>query len=57
MGVGPGPAFCFMLASVGTCLPTIMMAPRIIGVKATAIYLGAWLVLAVGGGVLMGQVF
>jgi len=57
MGVGPGPAFCFMLASVGTCLPTMMMAPRIIGVKATAIYLGAWLVLAVGGGVLMGQVF
>ncbi len=55
MGVGPGPAFCFMLASVGTCLPTMMMAPRIIGVKATAIYLGAWLVLAVGGGVLMGK--
>ena len=29
----------------------------IIGAKATAIHLGAWLVLAVGGGVLMGQVF
>lgn len=54
MGVGPGPAFCFMLASVGTCVPTMAMAMRIIGWRATVIYLVAWLVLAVGGGVLMG---
>jgi hypothetical protein len=54
MGVGSGPAFCFMLASVGTCLPTIAMATRIIGWRATAVYVVAWLVLAVGGGVLMG---
>lgn len=54
MGVGPGPAFCFMLASVGTCVPTIAMATRIIGWPATVIYLVAWLLLAVGGGVLMG---
>lgn len=54
MGVGPGPAFCFMLASVGTCLPTIAMATRIIGWTATVIYVAAWLVLAVGGGLLMG---
>jgi uncharacterized membrane protein YraQ (UPF0718 family) len=53
MGVGPGPAFCFMLASVGTCLPTIAMAMRIVGSTATAIYIGAWLVLAVGGGMVM----
>jgi uncharacterized membrane protein YraQ (UPF0718 family) len=43
MGVGPGPAFCFMLASVGTCLPTIAMAMRIIGWRATIIYVVAWL--------------
>jgi uncharacterized membrane protein YraQ (UPF0718 family) len=55
MGVGPGPAFCFMLASVGTCLPTIAMATRIIGWRATVIYVAAWLVLAVGGGLLMGM--
>ena len=54
MGVGPGPAFCFMLASVGTCVPTIAMATRIIGWRATVIYVVAWLVLAVGGGLLMG---
>lgn len=53
MGVGPGPAFCFMLASVGTCLPTIAMATRIIGWRATVIYVIAWLLLAVGGGLLM----
>lgn len=53
MGVGPGPAFCFMLASVGTCLPTIAMATRIIGWRATVIYVIAWLCLAIGGGVLM----
>jgi uncharacterized protein len=55
MGVGPGPAFCFMLASVGTCLPTMAMATRIIGWRATVIYVAAWLVLAVGGGLLMGM--
>lgn len=54
MGVGPGPAFCFMLASVGTCLPTMAMATQIIGWRATMMYLAGWLVLAVGGGVLMG---
>jgi uncharacterized membrane protein YraQ (UPF0718 family) len=53
MGVGTGPAFCFMLASVGTCFPTIMMASRIIGWKATSIYLVAWIILAVGGGTLL----
>lgn len=53
MGVGPGPAFCFMLASVGTCLPTMAMATRIIGWRATVIYVIAWLVLAIGGGLLM----
>lgn len=53
MGVGPGPAFCFMLASVGNCLPTIAMATRIIGWRATVIYIVAWLLLAIGGGLLM----
>jgi uncharacterized membrane protein YraQ (UPF0718 family) len=56
MGVGPGPAFCFMLASVGTCLPTIGMAFRVVGRTATLAYLSAWLVLAVGGGMLLDAV-
>lgn len=53
LGVGAGPAFCFMMASVGTCLPTIAIAGRIIGWRATAIYLAAWLLLAIGGGLLV----
>jgi uncharacterized protein len=39
MGVGIGPAFTFMQASVGTCLPTLMMLPKLIGVKLTMAYL------------------
>lgn len=50
LGVGTGPAFTFLLSSVGTCLPTITMAPRIIGLRATWIYVLAWLVLSIGGG-------
>ena len=53
MGVGSGPAFCFMLASVGTCLPTIAMATRIVGWFATVAYLVAWTVLAIGGGIVV----
>lgn len=53
MGVGAGPAFPFMLGAVGTCLPTIVMAPRIIGAAATYVYVGAWLVLAVGAGMFL----
>ena len=52
MGVGPGPAFCFMLASVRTYLPTIAMATRIIGWRAHVIYVAAWFVLDVEGGII-----
>jgi uncharacterized protein len=53
LGIGPGPAFTFLLASVGTCLPTIAMAPKVIGWFATVCYLVAWLLLALGGGWVM----
>lgn len=53
MGVGAGPAFTFLLGAVGTCLPTIAMAPRVIGWAATTLYVAVWLLLAVGGGLLM----
>ena len=54
MGVGIGPAFTFMLGAVGTCIPTIGMAPRIIGIPATYLYVVSWLVMAVGAGMVMG---
>jgi hypothetical protein len=49
-GVGIGPAFTFMLGAVGTCIPTILMAPRIIGKTSTYVYVAVWLLLAIGGG-------
>lgn len=54
MGVGTGPAFTFMQASVGTCLPTLMMLPKLIGVKLTVAYLAFWLVYSVASGILVG---
>jgi uncharacterized membrane protein YraQ (UPF0718 family) len=56
MGVGIGPAFTFMQASVGTCLPTLMMLPKLIGVKLTVAYLGFWLVYSVASGILVGWI-
>ena len=56
MGVGTGPAFTFMQASVGTCLPTLMMLPKLIGVKLTVTYLLFWLVYSVASGILTGLI-
>jgi predicted permease len=56
MGVGIGPAFTFMQASVGTCLPTLMMLPKFIGVKLTVAYLAFWLVYSVASGILFGWI-
>ena len=44
MDVGIGPAFTFMQASVGTCPPTLIMLPKLIGMKLTVVYLAFWLV-------------
>jgi uncharacterized protein len=56
MGVGIGPAFTFMQASVGTCLPTLMMLPKLIGLKLTVVYLAFWLVYSVASGILVGWI-
>lgn len=50
LGLGPGPAFTFLLGSVGTCIPTLFMARKIIGTPATALYLAAWFFFAIAGG-------
>ena len=50
LGLGPGPAFTFLLGSVGTCIPTVIMARRIMGASATALYVVAWFFFAIGGG-------
>jgi uncharacterized protein len=55
-GVGIGPAFTFMQASVGTCMPTLMVLPKLIGLKLTAVYLVFWLVYSVASGILVGWI-
>jgi uncharacterized protein len=55
-GVGIGPAFTFMQASVGTCLPTLMMLPKLIGMKLMVVYLAFWLVYSVASGILVGWI-
>ncbi len=53
LGVGPGPAFTFLLGSVGTCLATIALALGIIGRRLTIAYVLGTLVLALLGGLIM----
>lgn len=55
LGVGIGPAFTFLQASVGTCLPTILMATRIIGMQATLLYVAFWFPFAIGSGWVVAQ--
>jgi len=51
-GVAPGPAFTFMLGSVGTCIPTLIMAFKLLGRKPTWAYLAAWAVFALSAGLI-----
>ncbi|MFC1514793.1 permease [Candidatus Omnitrophota bacterium] len=54
LGLGAGPAFTFLLASVGTCIPTMIMAQKIIGKRPTLFYILGWFLFAVGSGFLFG---
>jgi uncharacterized membrane protein YraQ (UPF0718 family) len=49
-GLGPGPAFTFLMGSVGTCVPTILMSRGIIGRRATLFYVGFWILFAIAAG-------
>ncbi|MEK6563676.1 MAG: permease [Candidatus Omnitrophota bacterium] len=52
LGLGTGPAFSFLLGSVGTCIPTMIMAQKVIGRKPTLFYIFYWVVFAIGSGLL-----
>ena len=56
LGLGFGPAFTFLLSSVGTCIPTIIMAQKIIGKKPTLFYIIGWVIFALGSGLLFNVV-
>lgn len=51
-GLGPGPAFAFLLGSVGTCVPTLLMARKVLGGRPTLLYALAWFPFTVGSGLL-----
>ena len=52
LGFGFGPAFAFLLGSVGTCIPTLMMAPKVIGKRPTVLYFIYWLLFALASGLI-----
>lgn len=52
LGLGTGPAFAFLLGSVGTCIPTMLMAQKIIGKRPTLLYILLWFAFAPAAGLL-----
>lgn len=54
LGLGPGPAFTFLLGSVGTCIPTMIMSQKLIGRRGLAVYAAFWLIFALAAGLLFG---
>ena len=54
LGLGPGPAFAFLLGSVGTCIPTLVMSQKLIGRRGVLVYAVWWLAFAFGAGLLFG---
>ncbi len=57
LGLGQGPALTFLLGAVGTCIPTMLMACKIIGRYATILYLVGWFVFAPLSGFLFSLFF
>lgn len=49
--LGVGPSFTFMMGAVGTCIPTLLMAKKIIGNKAVFIYSIYWFFFAILAGI------
>lgn len=50
LGLGEGPALTFLLGAVGTCLPTLIVATRLIGRRTTLTVAGAWFAFSILAG-------
>lgn len=50
LGLGQGPAMTFLLGSVGTCIPTFIMAQKVIGKRPMFLYVGYWFIFALMSG-------
>ena len=46
LGLGQGPSMTFLLGSIGTCIPTLIMAQKVIGKKTTMFYTLYWFIFA-----------
>lgn len=57
LGLGKGPAFSFLLGSVGTCIPTMLMAQKVIGKRQVLIYVIYWFIFAVASGLIFSLFF
>lgn len=51
-GLGIGPSLTFLLGSVGTCIPTMLMSRNVIGGRATCFYVVYWFAFVIGSGAL-----
>jgi hypothetical protein len=49
-------AFTFLLGSVGTCIPTVLMSRGIVGSRATYLCLFFWIAFALAAGIVFGAV-
>ncbi len=52
LGLGAGPTLTFLLAAVGSCLPTLIVSTRLIGRALTALVAVFWFVFSILAGVL-----
>ena len=52
LGLGQGPAMTFLLGSVGTCIPTFIMAQKVIGKRPMLLYLVYWFGFALISGLI-----
>ncbi len=50
LGLTPGQAMVFLLASSGICLPTIMATLRFLPLKIVLYYVGGWFLMAIAAG-------
>lgn len=57
LGLDNGPSFSFLLGSVGTCIPTMLMAQRIIGKRPVLFYIIYWFLFAIGSGLIFSLFF
>ncbi len=57
LGLNTGPALSFLLGSVGTCIPTMLMARKVIGNIPTVFYILFWLIFATSSGILFNTLF